>query len=150
AVFQALTADVDAWWPQREQAGSRMVLEGVVNGRFYERFDDADRGVLLGVVTLIKPREQIRFSGPLGIADKAAISSVSWVLEPDGPRTTLHVQHALFGDVDEVTRDACLNWWREVMGHYLARYLVSEPRRWYQDDTETGHGLARKSTDKVA
>lgn len=119
-VFAALTADVNAWWPQRTSANSQIILEPFVNGRFYEAINDAGQGVLYATVTSIKPDEELRLRGTLELAElvtKTAVfvSFVRIGLIPEADTTQLYLSHHLANGVDERAYATGKQYWHGML-----------------------------------
>lgn len=128
-LFQLLTTDIDQWWPQRQFENSRMILEPVVNGRFYETLG-SQTGTLLGTVTTIIPQQEIRLQGALGIVDNALISNLTLSLETHNTSTHLHLHHHLIGNLDDATCDATTQWWQDLFNkHFLESLPNLSPSR---------------------
>ena len=120
AVFGALTAGIDSWWPARHVNGSRMILEPYVNGRFYEAFDETGQGVLHAIVTFIKQDEEIRLRGSLQFGDGAGYgpvpdSTVRIVLAADGGVTRVTLSHYFGGDATAERLAATRRQWRDIL-----------------------------------
>ena len=101
------------WWPHRFRAGSAVVLEPFVGGRFYEDWGSGD-GALYAVVTTLSRPSSLAMSGPMGMA--GPVTAVwSMTLSPSGSGTVLALTHRAFGDVSEETRAGYTAGWVEVL-----------------------------------
>ncbi len=124
-LYHALVTEIDAWWCYRQLANSHMVLEPMVNGRFYEaEAFNTQTGILLGTVTAIIPNKEIHFYGPMGIADQAIISNLTLTLEPNGPTTQLHLRHHLFGEIEDATYRWYMHRWQNLIETGLVKHLA--------------------------
>jgi uncharacterized protein YndB with AHSA1/START domain/DNA-binding transcriptional ArsR family regulator len=112
-VFGGLCA-MGSWWPHRFVDGSRVHLEAVVGGRFWEEWSDGD-GVLYATVTGVKRPERLECSGPMGIRSPVT-GVITYELEERDGGTRVRVTHRAFGDIDEATRQSYTQGWREVLG----------------------------------
>lgn len=111
-VFDALLR-IGEWWPHRFRAGSAVVLEPFVGGRFYEDWGDGT-GALYGTVGRLERPSRIAVSGPMGMAGPVtAVWSMELTASDSG--TTLALAHRAFGDIDEETRRGYTEGWTEVV-----------------------------------
>lgn len=100
-VFHSLTEGVDQWWSHRASADSIGVfLEPFVGGRFYEAFDSNEQGELYATVTYVKAGEEIRFHGPMGVADTVITNRVRIILGKQDENTQLKLIHQMIGEID--------------------------------------------------
>lgn len=124
-VFQALTDEIDAWWNYRIATDSRMYLEPHVGGRFYESFS-SEGGALYAVVTFIKPSEEIRLNGSMGLVEEGASNVIQVKLQSKSPDTTLlTLTHRFIGHVSIITVDTFKRSWIELLTQYLKAYINS-------------------------
>ncbi len=123
-LFRLLTTGIDAWWPHRKLENSRVILEPFVNGRFFEAAG-TQAGILLGTVTAIIPNQEIRLQGSLGVAEEAIVSNLTLALESCNDHTQFHLQHHLFGAVNDTISDDYTSWWEDVINLGLKEYLVN-------------------------
>jgi len=122
-VFQALTGEIDGWWSYRIAADSRMHLEPHVGGRFYESFERGG-GTLYAFVTYIKPGEEIRLSGSMGLVEEEANNSIYFKLQSVSPnKTLLKLTHRFVGRVSVTTVDIFKRSWVELLTHYLKTFI---------------------------
>jgi DNA-binding transcriptional ArsR family regulator len=127
-VFEALTVGVDAWWSWRVSADSKVYLEPIVNGRFYEAFDTTGQGIFYANVTYIKKDEEIRLRGPLELFEHAANMPVpdSYVrvfLQRDDNGTKLSLSTYVAGGVDERAGDVCRLRWHTLLNQDLKLFV---------------------------
>ncbi|MGH8889825.1 MAG: hypothetical protein ACRDV3_08700 [Acidothermaceae bacterium] len=119
-VFDALL-HIAAWWPHRVRAGTALVIEPRVGGRFFENCDDGC-GILLGHLSRLVTPEDFAIDGGLGMAGPVT-ASWSVRLDADGhERTLLHGRLRAFGAIDDDTRVAAAGRWHAVyaaLAHYL-------------------------------
>lgn len=124
-VFQAFTNDIDNWWSYRIVADSHMYLEPRVGGRFYEKFDRGG-GALYALVTFIKPREELRLSGTMGLFDEAADNSIHLVLQPgEADSTRLTLTHRFVNVASALTVETFKRSWYELITQHLTTYVES-------------------------
>lgn len=120
-VFDALL-HIGAWWPHRVRAGTALVLEPRVGGRFFENCDDGC-GILLGQLSRLVPPEEFAIDGGIGMPGPVT-ASWSVRLDADGhARTIVHGRVQAFGAIDDATRAAAAGRWDSVyaaLAHYLA------------------------------
>ena len=148
AVFIALTKHVDAWWRWRAPDSLGVYLEPTAGGRFYQAFskagdgellddellddellddelpeDELLDGELLAWVTYIKRYEEIRLSGPMGLADPAAVSFIRLRMEPNEHGTRLRLHHRLNGRIDEHIVERFRRRWHDLFSYYLRAFV---------------------------
>jgi DNA-binding transcriptional ArsR family regulator len=127
-VFEALTVGIDAWWSWRVSAGSKVYLEPIVNGRFYEAFNTDGQGIFYANVTYIKQDEEIRLRGPLELSEQAANmpvpdSYIGIVLEAQDNGTMLSLSHHISSGVDDTTGDVCKQRWHTILNQDLKLFV---------------------------
>jgi len=120
-VFDAML-HIAAWWPHRVRAGTAIVLEPRVGGRFFENCDDGC-GILLGHLARLITPDEFAIEGTLGLGGPvSALWSVS--LHADGhTRTVLNGRLQAFGAIDDAVQKAAPEQWSAVynaLAHYLA------------------------------
>lgn len=124
-VFRALTDEIDVWWSYRIATDSRIHLETQVGGRFYESFNSGG-GALYALVTFIKPGEEIRLSGSMGLVEDTASNVVHIVLRSvSSDRTQMTLTHRFIGRVSVITVDTFKRSWVELLTHYLKTFIES-------------------------
>lgn len=125
-VFRALTEEIDAWWSYRIASDSHIQLDAQAGGRFHELFAGGG-GALYGVVTYVKPGEEIRFSGSMGLVDEAASNLIQLKLSPgDSGTTRLWVSHRILGKSNAVTADTFKSSWEELLTQQLKPYVEDD------------------------
>ena len=119
-VFDALL-HISSWWPHRVRAGTAVVLEPRVGGRFFENCDDGC-GILLGHVSRLIMPEDFAIEGSLGIGGPVTgVWSITLDAE-DHQRTIVHGRFEAFGAIDDETRAAAAPYWDSTysaLAHYL-------------------------------
>ena len=127
-VFAALTEHVDAWWRWRSPDSLGVYLEPTVSGRFYQAFSETGDGELLdgellAWVTYIKRYEEIRLSGPMGLAEAEAMSFIRLQLEPCADGTWLRLHHRLIGRIDEQIVERFRRRWHDLFSYCLKAFV---------------------------
>ncbi|UCC53315.1 MAG: SRPBCC domain-containing protein, partial [Anaerolineaceae bacterium] len=124
-VFEALTDEIDAWWSYRVANDSRMHLEPHVGGRFYESFMNGG-GALYAFVTFIKPSEEIRLNGSMGLVEEGISNAIQITLQTLSQDTTLlTLTHRFVGQVSTITVDTFKRSWIELLTQYLKAFINS-------------------------
>jgi DNA-binding transcriptional ArsR family regulator/uncharacterized protein YndB with AHSA1/START domain len=102
-VWRALTTEIGEWWPHRfrDDVGT-VVLEPVVGGRFFERYDADGGGALYATVTHVEPERILKVSGPMGL-EGAALYVKTYRIEPDGDATIVRSSASMLGWLPEGT-----------------------------------------------
>jgi DNA-binding transcriptional ArsR family regulator/uncharacterized protein YndB with AHSA1/START domain len=127
-VFQALTDEIDAWWSYRVTIDSHVHLESHVGGHFYEAFN-AGGGALYALVTFVKPGEEIRLNGSMGLADQAISNLVHFTVQLQQPNSTrLQLTHRFLGRVNAVTVDTFRHSWEELLTQHLKSFVEQGTR----------------------
>ena len=121
-VFRALTDEIDAWWGYRITTDSRIYLESRVGGRFYEAFNNGG-GALYAIVTYLKPGEEIRLNGSMGLADEAASNLVHFSLRQQHGTTRLRLTHRFLGRVNAVMVDTFKRSWEDLLPQQLKAFV---------------------------
>lgn len=130
-VFQALTDEIDSWWGYRFAVGSHMYLEPHVGGRFFEAFDNGG-GALYAHVTYLRPSEEIRLSGSMGLADDGDNHIVHIALRQKQPETThLRLIHRFLRGESAITVDTFKRSWVELLTQHLRSFV--ELGKHYED-----------------
>jgi hypothetical protein len=106
-----------------------MVLEPVVNGRFYEAFDAADQGVLLASVTYIKEHEKLHLRGTVELAEQLigkslADNQVRVTFEAQQGDTLLYLSHTSFHSDDEGISESLRLCWRQLLDHHFQPFVA--------------------------
>jgi hypothetical protein len=119
-VFDALL-HISAWWPHRVRAGTGLVLEPRVGGRFFENCDDGC-GILLGHLSRLVMPELFAMEGSFGI-ETPVVGVWSVRLDAEGNhRTLVHGRLAAFGAMEAETRAGAAARWQATyaaLTHYL-------------------------------
>ena len=129
-VFDALTAQVGAWWSQHFSPAPRAIaLEPWPGGRFYEEFGggvDAmgTGGALYATVTYLEPGRRLALTGPFGMPGPV-LGLVSFDLEPraDGAATLVRLSHHAVGAIDADTRARYGAGWGALLRDGLKRFV---------------------------
>jgi len=122
-VFQALTEKIDAWWSYRIMADSHVYLEPEVGGRFFEAFNHGG-GALYASVTLLKPGEEIRLAGSMGLTEDAINNVIYFNIHLQHPGTTiLQLTHHFMGRVNEITVDTFKRSWFDLLAQQLKSFI---------------------------
>ncbi|MFN8459621.1 MAG: helix-turn-helix domain-containing protein [Anaerolineae bacterium] len=130
-VFEALTADVAAWWgaPYLLTASPQaIILEPQVGGRLYEQSSSGD-GALWATVTTIRKNEHLELTGPIGMSG-ALHSVVTFNLEPknEGEATLLKLSHHAIGQLGDDTQSNYNAGWQELLGVRLKTFVEKGER----------------------
>jgi DNA-binding transcriptional ArsR family regulator len=125
-VFQTLTDDIDSWWSYRFSTDSHMHLEPWVGGRFYEAFDNGG-GALYAFVTYLKPGEEIRLNGSMGLADEDNNNIIHFVLQNQQPDMThLRFTHRFLGKANMITVDIFKRSWVKLLTQHLKSFIEED------------------------
>jgi DNA-binding transcriptional ArsR family regulator/uncharacterized protein YndB with AHSA1/START domain len=124
-VFRALTEEINRWWSFRFVTDSLVFLEPRVGGRFYEAFNSGG-GALYAFITYLKPGEEIRLNGSLGLAEEGENNIIRITLQPESPeRTQLHLSHRFLQPTNVITVDTYKRSWLELLTQNLKPYVES-------------------------
>lgn len=124
-VFRALTDEIDYWWSYRIGADSTMILEPQVGGRFFESFSSGG-GALYAIVTYLKPGQEIRLDGSMGLAQEGPNNVVHIALQSLSPETTrLTLTHRFVDQVGALTVDTFKRSWVELLAQHLTTFVQS-------------------------
>lgn len=119
-VFAALV-DPDAWWSVR-YAGAVVSFEPQLGGRFIQRFNDTDNGVLWAIVTCYDPGKKLSLDGTLNMPGAVA-GVVNYELEPHTNGTRLKLQHYAVGVIAAETQAEYDAGWQELLRDRLTAYV---------------------------
>lgn len=126
-VFAALV-EPDAWWHLRyARTPNRITLEPMLGGRFLQRFDGDDTGVLWAVVTWFEPGKRLVLSGTLDMAGAVA-GTATFDLEPHADGTLLKLRHEAVGPIAAETRSSYTAGWNALLGERLKAYVEHDER----------------------
>jgi DNA-binding transcriptional ArsR family regulator/uncharacterized protein YndB with AHSA1/START domain len=121
-VFAALL-EADAWWHLRyDRTPSQIIFEPMLGGRFAQRFDGAETGVLWAIVTWYEPGKRLTLQGTLDMAGAIA-ATVTFDLEPHADGTLLKLRHEAIGSIATETRDNYTVGWRVLLADRLKGYI---------------------------
>ena len=106
-----------------------MVLEPVVNGRFYEAFDGADQGVLLASVTYIKADEKLHLRGTAELAEQLvgkslADNQVRITFEAQQGDTLLYLSHTSSDSENEGISESLRSCWRQLLDQHFQPFVA--------------------------
>ena len=120
-VFEALTKDLDAWWPFRFKPGGKMVFECRVGGRCYEDWGDG-KGAHHGIVVWWEPPFKYAAVGPGAMTKDFQSYDVATVVA-DGSGSIYQKSLTLWGavsdDVERMFRDGS----KAILTQHLKAYL---------------------------
>ncbi|MBV9689948.1 MAG: SRPBCC domain-containing protein [Ktedonobacteraceae bacterium] len=132
AIFEALTAGIDAWWVRSfETPPSTLHLEPVAGGRFYEDFGQGRGSTLYATVTYLEPAKKLSMTGPMGMGGPV-VATINYDLVPEGNGTRLKLSHRIMGAVDGNDRKIYTSGWQELLGVRLKRF-VEQGQRYRHD-----------------
>ncbi len=124
-VYQALTDEINRWWSYRFVADSHVFLKPRVGGRFYEAFNSGG-GALYAFITYLKPGEEIRLTGSLGLAEEGDNNIIRITLQPEPTdRTLLRLSHRFLYAPNVITVDTYKRSWLELLTQNLKPYVES-------------------------
>jgi DNA-binding transcriptional ArsR family regulator/uncharacterized protein YndB with AHSA1/START domain len=128
-VFKALTQEISLWWraPFFHGDAKQMVLEPHLGGRLYEDWGEGT-GLLLATVVLIKPPEELRLAGALGMAGPVS-GDIRFRLEAEGTGTRLKLSHRATGVLNEETQASYSAGWEALLGTHLRQYVEQHTNR---------------------
>lgn len=118
-VFLALTDGSALWQHWATTSPAELQLEPRVGGRLYLALDDTGQGELYATVTYFKKDEELRLSGPMGVADAATVGLVRIILEPHGNGTRLKLTHHIAGEVTGQMVEEFRRRWNGMLNGYL-------------------------------
>lgn len=131
-VWQALTDDIGAWWPEDGYAGGktgrrRYALEAKPGGRMYESWDDGG-GLLWGTVVTIEPGRMLQVIGhTFPNWGGPATWFATWSLEGDGSSTVLTFSESTVGLISAVTAEQKEGGWKFLFEGALKSYVEGRP-----------------------
>ena len=119
-VYEAFTIDVDAWWAPHAFSDSKILLEPIVNGRFYEAFNEAGQGILYATVTYVKQNEELRLRGTPELFEQIestciADNQIRVVFESQNGATKLRLNHLIAVRGDETARVTVDSYWHTLL-----------------------------------
>ena len=120
-VFDALTKDLDAWWPFRFKPDGKMVLECRVGGSCYEDWGSG-QGAHHGIVVWWEPPLKYIASGPGAMTREHQSQDIATVVA-DGTgsiyRKSLTLWGAVSDDIERIFRDGS----KALLSQHLRAYL---------------------------
>jgi DNA-binding transcriptional ArsR family regulator len=127
-VFEAFTKGIDSWWSRRAFSDSQMVLEPMVNGRFYEAFGPEGNGILYAHVTCIKQDEELHLQGTFELSERLANSSIGYnhicvTFESQQADTLLCLTHQHVGRVNPNTAETIRSFWRKLLDQHFQPFV---------------------------
>lgn len=123
-VYQAFLDDINAWWPDRRLADSKLILEPFVGGRFYEANEEEESAELLGFISCLRPKKEIRLFGPVNAVEEAAISNIRIQMKEADGRTHLFLTHHTAGEVNDSLNLEQKSDWENRLDHHLRAYIA--------------------------
>ena len=125
-VFDAATGDVTPWWDHSFWPDpAEMVIEPVLGGRFYERFETgSDNGVLHARVIFVNAPNTLRLHGPLGLSGRAFDMVTTWTLaESETGGTDFTVEIHMAGEIDAEMAGIVRNVWIHFIDERLRVWI---------------------------
>ncbi len=132
AVWQALTTEIGAWWPEEFYAGGEPTrrqyhLEAEPGGRMFEEWEDGG-GVLWATVVTVNPEKQLQVMGTsFPNWGGPSIWFGTWELEVDGPDTLLRFSDSTFGRISDSLAEQKDRGWRYLFGGVLKAHIEGTP-----------------------
>lgn len=120
-VFEALTKDLDSWWPFRFRANGKMVLECRVGGRCYEDWGESG-GAHHGIVVWWEPPHKYAATGP-GAMTRAFQSYDVATVVADGTGSIYRKSLTLWGAVPEEVEKGFRDGSKAILHQHLKAYL---------------------------
>lgn len=117
-VWQALTAEIAAWWPAKFYVGAapiRFTLEPRVGGRVYEDWGDGE-GALWSTVTSVRVGEHLQWVGDIPAEFGGPARSItSFTLEPGKSGTLLKFRDTMFGEISAEMQQNMASGWKFLL-----------------------------------
>ncbi len=138
AVWQALTDDIGAWWPEEFYAGGepakrRYHLEAKPGGRMYEEWEGGG-GVLWGTVVAVDPARRLQVMGStFPNWGGPSFWFGTWELEADGVGTILRFSESTVGRISATRAAETEKGWRFVFGDALKAHVEGKPAPEWQE-----------------
>ena len=117
--FSVWTSGLGTWWPADHTVtgrAERIVLEGGVGGRIYERTADGTEHEW-GEVTVWQPPTRLVYLWYLG-RDRADATEVEIRFHAQGGHTRVDIEHRGWERVGEQWRDRTRIGWQTLLPHY--------------------------------
>jgi uncharacterized protein YndB with AHSA1/START domain len=124
-VWDILTDKMDHWWLPDYKAldDSTVILELGAGGRLYEKTESGAEG-LWYTVTNIAPNQSLEFVGHLRPEyGGPATSLLKLSLNGNADQTVLNISDALFGQVNEKTKNSIHSGWKHLFEEGLKKYV---------------------------
>lgn len=122
-VFEALTREINKWWPYRVlKNGSFMCIELWPGGRFYEANENGD-GFLWGTVLQVCYPEVLRITESIGLGPAARLGTWAYRLEDRGGETLLNLTYQILGAIDASTEESLKAAWNDLFAKNLKNYI---------------------------
>lgn len=135
AVWRALTADINSWWPQSFFTGGtestrRLVFEAEPGGRMYEEWDDGG-GLLWAQVVAVQPDRLLQVLGH-SFPNWGGPSTWygTWEFAGDDAGTKLTFSESVVGRVPEGYADDKNKGWHFLWASLKAHLEGTEPPIW--------------------
>ena len=127
-LFEAFIHQVDAWWGHRKSAVSKVYLEPVINGRFYETHSIGGQGVLYGTVTYIKQDEEIHLECTSELSEQILNylipnTVLRFFLEANAETSRLTVRHYVPGLINEQQHKQAVQYWSRMLEQHLKPFV---------------------------
>ena len=120
-VFEALTRDLDDWWPFRFRPNGKMVMECKIGGRLYEDWGDG-AGAHHGMVVWWEPPYKFGGAGPGAMTREFQSHDMATII-PDGTgaiyRKTLTLWGAVPEEVEKMFRDGS----KAILAQHFKAYV---------------------------
>lgn len=129
-VFDALTADIGAWWGApyllNDAWARNIVFEPALGGRVYEDWGNGE-GAMWATVTSIKRDDHVELTGRIGMGG-AVIGIVAFTLEPRGKATLVRLTHRAAGEISDQQQSGYDKGWQDLVGHRLKAFVETGER----------------------
>ncbi len=127
-VFDALTKDLDAWWPVRFKPDGKMVMECHVGGRIYEDWGNGT-GAHHGTVVWWEPPFKYSASGPGAMTPQFQSQDVATII-PDGAGCIYRKSMTLWGAVPDEVESKFRDGSKAILEQFFKAYV--EERAGYE------------------
>lgn len=128
-VFQALTADIGAWWGEPymiSESAMDIILETRLGGYLMELWDEGS-GAIWATVTGLRQNAFLELTGRMG-REGAANGVARFTLTPWQGRTRLCLEYQALGVMDEDAETSCRQGWKELLVQRLKTYVETGER----------------------
>ena len=120
-VFEALTKDLDAWWPFRFRPNGKMVLECHVGGRCFEDWGNG-AGAFHGTVVWWEPPVKYAAAGPSAMTREFEAHDVATVIA-DGTGSIYRKSLTLWGAVPDEVERSFRDGSKAILHRFLKEYV---------------------------